>query len=257
MALGLTEAAMAPSQKNGPVTLSVDIGASHFKAGLLDPKGKMISTLVKRDTPRRCTPRCVETEIRKLAEALSGFDRVSIGFPGRVRDGLILSAPNLSERAWSGYPLARRLEKILKKPARILNDADMHGLAAIKGRGLELVVTLGTGLGTSLFENGRLLPHLELGLAFGSVKKRGEDCDEFLGNRARKRIGSRRWNRRLRKAVKILFAITHYDRIYFGGGNAKRIKFRLEPDMCVIPNRDGILGGIALWKNDEARRTLR
>ena len=168
--------------------------------------GKIVERVRKR-TPYPCPPPVLIRALDKLTFELPAWDRVSVAFPGVVRRGRVLTAPNLSTRrgpgtpispklrdAWAGFPLAAELETRLEKPVRLSNDADMHGLAVIVGEGLELVITLGTGLGTALFYNGAPTPHLELAL----VPYEGEGTfQDLLGNQARRRIGNKQWSKRV------------------------------------------------------------
>src|SRR5439155_8546731 len=125
----------------------------------------------------------------ELVEPLPEFDRVSVGFPGVVRDGVIRTAVNLDPRTFPGFNLAAVLEDRLGKPARVINDADMQGYGAIRGEGLELVITLGTGMGSALFSNGKLAPHLELA---HHPFHRGRSYEHELGERARRRFSKRK-----------------------------------------------------------------
>lgn len=102
---------------------------------------------------------------------------------------------------WIGVNLVRRLETLTGRPARVANDADVQGMAVIEGRGVELVITLGTGTGSALFIDGRLVPNLELGQ---HPFRAGRTYQQLLGDRARKRIGKTLWNNRLRPAVEML-----------------------------------------------------
>ncbi|MBI3456779.1 MAG: ROK family protein [Candidatus Rokubacteria bacterium] len=226
-------------------TLAIDIGGTGLKASVLDEEGKMLVDRVRVETPVGSPPDGIVEALAKLVEPLPAFDRVSVGFPGVVRVGKVLTAPNLGHEDWKGFDLARALTKRLGKPARVCNDADMQGLAAIQGTGVELVITLGTGFGTALYLDGRLAPHLEL--AHHPFRK-GESYEEQLGNPARKRVGTTKWNKRIQKAIKNLRNLVHFDHLYIGGGNAKKITFTPDPDITIISNEAGIKGGIALWK---------
>ena len=179
-----------------------------------------------------------------LAEQLPPYDRISVGFPGYVEGGRIRTAPNLGTKYWRGFGLADAIAKHLRKPARVLNDADVQGLGVIDGRGLECVLTLGTGVGSALFDNGRLLPHLELGQhPIGNRKT----YDQYLGDAALKAIGRQLWNRRLRRVIDIVAILTNYDRLHLGGGNAAAIRFALPENVKIAANAGGITGGIKLW----------
>jgi polyphosphate glucokinase len=227
------------------MTLSIDIGGSGLKAAVLDPRGRMVSGRVRVKTPSPAPPRAVLPALDELVAQLPAFDRVSVGFPGVVRDGRILTAHNLGTDAWRGCRLADALARRWSKPVRVANDADVQGLGVVRGKGVEMVITLGTGLGSALFEHGRLLPHLEF--AHHPVAK-GKTYEQYLGNGAVKKIGRKRWNRRVERAVVLLRALVTFDRLYIGGGNARLIRFAPDRDVRIVSNRAGILGGIALWR---------
>jgi polyphosphate glucokinase len=126
----------------------------------------------------------------------------------------------------------------------------MQGFAAISGNGVEMVITLGTGFGSALFLDGELAPHLEIAhLPF----RHGEDYDQQIGNEARKKIGKKRWNRRVQRAIKTLRILTNFDRLYIGGGNADKLAFELEPDVQIISNEFGVRGGAWLWRKHVVR----
>lgn len=227
-------------------TLAIDIGGSHLKASILDDTGAMLAEPVRIDTPVGRPPEEIVDALVALVEPLAPFDRVSIGFPGVVRQGRVLTAPNLGHDGWAGFELARIMGERLGGEVRLLNDADMQGLAVIAGKGVEVVVTLGTGFGTAIFVDGRLGCHLEL--AHHPFRK-GETYDEQLGNAARKRIGNKKWNKRVRRAIRNLRTLTSFDHLYLGGGNARKVMLELPPDVTIVPNTAGIAGGIALWRD--------
>lgn len=227
-----------------PFTLAIDVGGSHIKASVLDRDGAIIAAPVRLRTPQPATPQALLRAIHSLARTLPRFNRVSVGFPGYVRRGRIHTAPNLGTERWAGFQLDRALTRRLRKPARVLNDADVQGLGAIEGHGLECVLTLGTGVGSSLFQDGRLLPHLELGQ---HPLLKGKTYDQYLGNAAADKKGVHTWNRRLRKTISIVRTLVNFDRLYLGGGNTRLIDFDLPRDVKVTPNADGMIGGIHLW----------
>lgn len=239
----------------GPLTLAIDVGASGTKAVVLDEAGAMVHERVRVKTPRRVTPEQLIEVITILVQPLPAYDRVSVGFPGVVRDGKILTAANLGRESWRGFDLASALAERLDKPVRVMNDADVQGLGAIAGRGVEMIITLGTGFGCGLYQDGRLAPHLELG---HHPFRRGQTYEEQLGQRALKKVGKKRWNRRLRRAVATLRELVNFDRLYIGGGNARLIDFEPDPDVTIVANRAGLLGGIALWRDEapDTRRSL-
>ena len=123
----------------------------------------------------------------------------------------------------------------------------MQGLGVIRGDGLEMVITLGTGFGTALFLDGSLLPHLEV--AHHPVSK-SRTYDEYIGDRALEEVGLERWNKRLQKVIGILKTVFNYDHLYIGGGNSKKISFTIEDSITLVSNLDGIKGGAKVWQRE-------
>ncbi len=228
-------------------TLAIDIGGTGLKAMVLDPSGTPLTTKLRVDTPRPATPRAVLTALIRLVAQLQGFDRVSVGFPGVVFKGVIKTAPNL-HRSWTGVPLAEKLGRLLRKPTRVLNDAGVQGFGVIEGKGLEMVLTLGTGLGCALFYEGTYIPNLEL--AHHPFRK-DKTYEEYLGDAALRRDGKKKWNHHLARAIEQIDPVWNPDRIYLGGGNAKYVTVLFAPHVRVTSNVAGLLGGIALWEGRE------
>jgi polyphosphate glucokinase len=227
-------------------TLAIDVGGSGLKASVIDETGRLLTERVRVDTPVGSPPRDIVKALVDLVSPLGAFDRVSVGFPGVVRNGRVLTAPNLDNKGWKDFDLAGALGRALGKPVRVANDADVQGLAVVAGKGVEMVITLGTGFGTAFYLDGRLGPHLELS---HHPFRKGETYDEHLGNAARKRVGNRKWNKRVKKAIRTLRTLTAFDHLYIGGGNAKKIDFELDPDVTIVSNDAGIKGGVVLWRD--------
>ncbi|NJL20618.1 MAG: ROK family protein, partial [Leptolyngbyaceae cyanobacterium SM1_3_5] len=144
-------------------TLSIDIGGSGVKLLVLDEKGEPLTDRARVDTPQPPIPEKILAAIVELATTQKAFDRVSVGFPGVVRNGVIYTAANL-DPAWIEFDLASALAEQLGKPVRVANDADIQGLGAVSGKGVEMVLTLGTGLGSALFVEGKLVKSTDVGL---------------------------------------------------------------------------------------------
>jgi polyphosphate glucokinase len=224
-------------------TLAVDIGGSGVKVMVLDEEGSSLSERDRVPTPQPPLPEAILDVVVSLAEGKE-YDRISVGFPGVVRQGITKTAANLTPE-WIGFDLETALTKRLEKPTRVINDADMQGLGSVIGKGVELVITLGTGVGSALFLNGTLIPNLELG---HHPFRKGETYEEQLGREAMDRHGKKRWNERVEKAIALLQRVYNYDILYLGGGNAKLIALPLPANVQTVPNVAGLLGGIALWK---------
>lgn len=226
-----------------PLTLAVDIGGTGIKARTLDTSGSPVNERARIATPRNATPKKVIAIIRKLAKQQGPFDRVSIGFPGVTKGGVIYSAPNLG-KGWKGFDLESAVKKKLDCGVRIANDADVQGLGAVSGNGLELVITLGTGFGSVLFVDGHRI-HLELA---HHPFHRGKTYEHELGRAALDKRGKKKWNKMLTEALDDLSHAFNYDRLYIGGGNTRYIKIDLPPKVKIVSNEDGLLGGIRLWE---------
>jgi polyphosphate glucokinase len=236
-----------PTSRKGPRTLAIDIGGTGLKASVLDDAGEMVAERVRIATPYPCTPEILLRAIVDLTAPLPVFDRVSIGFPGVVRDGRTVTAPHFDTDAWRDYPLEEAISHRFGKPARLLNDAEVQGLGIIAGRGLEVVLTLGTGIGSAVFINGMLAPHLEL--AQHPIRK-GKTYNDYAGNEARLSRGLKKWNRRVLKMIAIVYSLLHYDVLYLGGGNAANIDVDLPDNVRIASNDAGITGGIHLWDDN-------
>ena len=236
----------APPETN---ILAIDIGGTGLKAAILNADGEMLSERVRVKTPHPCLPDKLLELLTELVKPLSPYACVSVGFPGVVRHGKIITAPNLGTDVLKGLDLGGELERRLGKPVRVVNDADMQGLGAIEGDGVEMVITLGTGFGSALFVDGRLGPHLELS---HSPFRKGETYDQQLGVKTLKKIGKKKWNSRVQKAIANMRVLTNFDKLYIGGGNAKEIKFDLPPDVKIVSNEFGVRGGAWLWKQRDA-----
>ncbi|MEW6213490.1 MAG: ROK family protein [Acidobacteriota bacterium] len=228
--------------------LAIDIGGTGLKAAILSYEGEMLTDRVRIKTPHPLTPDLLVEKLVELVQPLADYGFVSVGFPGVVRHGKIITAPNLGTEVLRGFDLAAALAEKLSKPVRVVNDADMQGLGAITGKGIEMVITLGTGFGSALFMDGDLAPHLELAhMPF----RKGETFDQQLGDKARKKAGKKAWSRRVKTALDALRTLTNFDHLYIGGGNADKLNFEFPPDITTVPNECGVRGGAWLWRKRE------
>ena len=248
---------MAARKRNANVSsatkiLAIDVGGTGLKAAIIDTKGRFLSKRLRAKTPHHCKPAKMVSLLVDLVAPLKGYDHVSIGFPGYVRDGKVFTAPNLGTKAWAGFHLAQALERKLGKPTRLNNDADVQGLAVISGKGLELVCTLGTGFGTAWFRDGELLPHMEL--AHMPIHRKS-DFDGYIGDGERKKIGNKEWNKRMKALIPVLATVMNYDHLYLGGGNSQRITFKLPRNVTLVSNDAGMEGGAFVWHPKGPRKT--
>lgn len=245
----------------GLLTLSVDCGGGGIKASVLDGSGALHAPATRTPTPYPLPPERLVTLIARLAAALPPAGRVTVGMPGMIRHGVVVATPHYVTRAgprtkvlpdllaaWSGFDMQAAIAAHLGLPALVLNDAEVHGAGVVGGEGLEIVITLGTGLGNAMFDDGVLLPHLELSQA---PVRWGLTFDGYIGEHERRRLGDVHWSRRVRHVIEALEPVILWDRLYLGGGNGRRVVPRvlggLGDSVVVVPNAAGIAGGVRAW----------
>lgn len=234
------------THNTSPRTLSIDVGGSGIKGFVLDGRGKPVNKRIRIKTPRPASPSAVLDTIAEVAKQQPEYDRVSVGFPGVVQFGTVMTAPNL-DGDWSEVALAEEVERVTGRPCRAANDADVQGYGVIRGKGVEMVLTLGTGMGSAVFTNGHLVPNLELG---HHPFMEGKTYEDMLGKAALKAAGLTSWSGRVALAVEQVLSIWNPHRLYLGGGNAKKLTIDLPKNVRIVPNVAGILGGIRLWEDE-------
>ncbi|WP_223147808.1 MULTISPECIES: ROK family protein [unclassified Actinotalea] len=252
---------MTTSSAPGPRTLAVDCGGGGIKVSVLDAAGTMHVPPVRVPTPYPLPPERLVSTVVELAASLPPADRTTVGMPGMIRHGVVIATPHYVTTAgprtrvdpdlvaaWAGVDMESALRRALGHPVLVLNDAEVHGAGVVSGSGLELVLTLGTGLGSALFDGGALAPHLELSHA---PVRRGTTYDAYLGEHERRRLGDGPWSRRVRRAIEGLRPVVLWDRLYLGGGNGRLVRpavlAALGDDVVVVPNSAGIVGGVRAW----------
>ncbi|WIY84095.1 ROK family protein [Propionimicrobium sp. PCR01-08-3] len=241
-------------------TLTVDCGGTGLKASVLDAAGTMKAPVIRIPTPYPLPPERLIDCFRELAAQLPRADRITVGMPGMLRHGVVISTPHyITDRgprsrvlpqlvaAWEGLDFQGAVADELQIPAKVLNDAEVHGAGVITGSGIEVVLTLGTGLGSAHFDGGRLAPHLEL--SRGPIRM--STYDEYIGEPERRRLGNAMWSRRVRRVVDSLRPVFVWDRVYLGGGNSRCVTpsalIALGDDVVIVPNAAGIAGGVRAW----------
>ena len=243
------------------MTLSIDCGGLGLKASVLDSAGTLHAQPISIPTPYPLSPQRLIEAFTELSSALPKFDRVTVGMPGMIRHGVVVYTPHYInargprtkiepelQAAWRGFDMQTAVSEHFGKPALVLNDAEVHGAGLVIGSGLEVVFTLGTGLGFSVFDGGKLAPHFELSHA---PVRRSTSYDTWIGEHERRRLGDLFWSRRIRAMVEDLRPVFWWDRLYIGGGNSRRIRSevleQLGDDVVIVSNTAGILGGVRAW----------
>jgi predicted NBD/HSP70 family sugar kinase len=217
--------------------LVIDVGGTHVKLKLQG-----------RDEVRKCPsgPELTPSKMIELVRSTAAdwkYNRVSIGYPGVVVDGVIRMEPVNLAKGWIGFDFA----SALGCPVKILNDAAMQALGSYEG-GRMLFLGLGTGLGTALIYNDLLLP-MELGhLPY----KKGLSYEDYVGQAGLKRLGRRKWKNVVFDVVARLHAVFLPDYVVLGGGNVKKLD-ELPPACRMGDNKNAFLGGLRLWNANAAK----
>ena len=229
-------------------TLTIDIGGTGIKLLPIDSDGNSLADRHRELTPKPSTPDAVLAVIATMVDAQDRFDRVSVGFPGVVKNGVVQTAPNLGTEFWRDFDLQAAITALTDRPARVLNDAELQGYGVINGHGVEIVLTLGTGLGTALYTSGHLVPNLELGHHY---LRDGDTYEELVGDAELERIGKKKWRARVDLVIETLAHIFNYDLLYIGGGNARKLKGPFADNVRLFKNVEGLAGGTRLWRDDQ------
>ncbi|MBJ2329536.1 ROK family protein [Schaalia cardiffensis] len=244
------------------MTLAIDCGGGGIKTSVLDSHGTMIAPPLRTPTPYPLPPALLVQTAVDLAEQLPRADRVTMGMPGMIRHGVVVATPHYITRSgprskilpelveeWRFFDMGRALGRALELPTKVLNDAEVAGAGVVTGTGLEMIITLGTGLGNAVFDGGVLAPHIEVSQGF---VRWGLTYDDYIGEHERLRLGDTHWSRRVRRIVDGLRPMYLWDRLYLGGGNSKRItaghRAKLGEDVIIVPNDAGIIGGVRAWE---------
>jgi len=225
--------------------LCIDIGGSHIKATIINYQGEFLQNYEREKTPSPPSPENLLKLILEIASRFPDYDKVTAGFPGFVKKGVVKTAPKLGNDAWKDYDLKNEIQTHLQKPTLVINDADLQGLSIAEGKGVEMLITLGTGFGSAIMSEGILTPHLEM--SQHPITK-NKNYNDYLGQAALDKVGKKKWNKRLKRVIGILSVVFNYDHLYISGGNAKLIDFEIDDNITIANNREGIKGGMVLWK---------
>ncbi|MBK8701553.1 MAG: ROK family protein [Saprospiraceae bacterium] len=234
--------------------LGIDVGATGIKGAIVNPKtGALITERIKIKTPKPATPDAILAVIRELKRKLKFTgDKIGIGFPSVVKNGTVLSAANI-DKSWINYPIVEKYSKALRKEVYVINDADAAGLAEMKfgkgkkKKGLVIFLTLGTGIGSAPFKDGKLLANTE----FGHLKYKESVAEKYASNSARelKKQSWKVWAGELNTYLKMIDFYLSPDLFIIGGGVSKdfisykryiTLKTPVEP--ASLQNAAGVIG---------------
>jgi len=239
--------------------LGIDIGGSGIKGAIVNTKtGELISERHRIPTPQPPTPEAVAEVIKEITGHFKWEGPVGIGYPGVIQHGVARTAHNV-DKSWIDRDLNKLFSEVTGCTVHVVNDADAAGMAEMKfgegkgHKGVVMLVTVGTGLGTVMFTNGKLIPNLEL----GHIILNGDDAELYASDAARKdnELDWESWAKRFDEYLKRLESLVWPDKIIIGGGVSKkmdRINDHLTTRAEVVPakllNEAGIIGAALVSK---------
>ncbi|MEM6800890.1 MAG: ROK family protein [Bacteroidota bacterium] len=240
--------------------LGIDVGGSGIKGNIVDlDTGKVLSERHRIETPKPATPKAVAKTVGKLVKHFDWKGPIGCGFPAAMQNGIAMTASNI-DKSWIGANAEKLFSEETSCPVKIVNDADAAGLAeaifgAGKGKaGVTMLLTVGTGIGSAIINDGNLVPNTEL----GHLLFKGDIAEKYCSDAARKRddLNWEQWGKRFNKYLHHINRLFYPDRIIIGGGASKRFaKFAEELDVSVkvIPatllNNAGIIGAALAAKD--------
>ena len=274
---------MATEMRPGDLAIGIDFGGSGIKGAVVDVRtGQFVGDRIRVPTPQPSIPREVVTVmdglVRRLLEPLTAGEKaplsaadaatmpVGVGIPAATRGGTVLTAANI-DSGWIGFPAEREMALAMGRTVAIGNDADVAGLAELRfgsgrrQRGTIIVLTIGTGMGSALFADGRLLPNTEL----GHLELRGRDAEERVAESARDRLslGWREWASGFNDYLHMLERLFWPDLFILGGGASKRsdnymqyLTVKTPVVIATLKNNAGIVGGALIAHERRSREAV-
>ena len=244
--------------------LGIDIGGTGIKGALVDTEtGAMLTDRLRILTPQPATPKAVIKTVKKIVKYFEYAGPIGVGIPSVVIDGVVKSAANIDD-GWIDYSGQKALAEAIGGPVTLLNDADVAAIAEMRfgaghnHPGVVMVFTLGTGIGSAMFVNGRLVPNLELGHIF--MRRHKKDAEDYASDRIRKEkeLDWQQWGARLNEYFQYIEVLFSPQLIIIGGGVSKKhqkflkyIHTRTEIVPAQLLNQAGIVGA-ALAANPNA-----
>lgn len=232
-------------------SLGIDIGGSGIKGAVVDIRtGKLVGARVRHQTPDHSTPDEVATVVARIVKHFAWKGPVGCGMPGPIIGGRVLTANNI-DKSWLGVVAHSVLTKAVGHPVRVINDADAAGLAEMqfgagrRAKGVVVLITLGTGIGSALFVDGVLVPNTE----FGQIEVDGVNAERIASARIRKKknMSWKKWSKHVQEYLDMLESLLWPDLIIIGGGvsrKAKKFLPRIRTRARLVPARLGNEAGI-------------
>jgi polyphosphate glucokinase len=241
------------------IALGIDIGGSGIKGALVDTeKGEMVTERLRIPTPQPSKPPAVMAVLKEIVDHFDYHGPIGVGLPGIVINGTVYSSANI-DNDWLGFPGQQAMAEATGCSVTLVNDADVAGVAEMrfgagKGQsGTVMIFTLGTGIGSAVFVNGRLVPNTELGHVY--LRGQKKDAESYAAERIRdeKNLSWKRWGKRLNIYFQHIEFLFSPELIIIGGGISKQheeflpyIQTRARMVPAELRNEAGIVGAAVL-----------
>lgn len=233
--------------------LGVDIGGSGIKGAVVNTvTGELLQERFRLETPIPATPQAVASTVKQLVQHFEWKSKIGVGFPAVIRKGIAKTAANV-DASWVNIDVDKLISETTGCETNVINDADAAGIAEMKfgigknKKGVVLMITVGTGIGSALFYDGKLIPNTE----YGHLFYKGEVAEKFCSDSARKKIDLKwdEWAKRFNLFLKHLERTISPDLIIIGGGVAKKqekyfhlLSLDTEIKIATLENNAGIVG---------------
>lgn len=246
--------------------LGIDVGASGTKGAIIDiSNGKLLTERLRLPTPKSGKPNDMAETFAELVKLLEWKGPIGCGFPAIVKDGVAFSAANI-HKDWIGTNISKLFSKATKQDVYVLNDADAAGLAEVSfgdpkaSKGVTLVITIGSGLGSALFVDGRLVPNTEFGHLYLKGQKKVAEAYASSGARKREDLEYDEWGKRLNEFLLHTDRLLSPNHIILGGGISRKFnqfKDQLTSPTPILPavfeNRAGAIGAAMFAKQQVSK----
>lgn len=207
--------------------LGIDVGGSGIKGAVVNTStGEFIKDRLRIETPSPSKPDAIQKAVAEMVKQFEWQDKIGVGFPSVVKNGICYSAANI-HKSWIGANIEELLAEASGCKVKAINDADAAGIAEMRfgaGKGIDkgvvLILTLGTGIGSAIFVDGHLMPNVE----FGHLEMKGKDAEKRASAEVRqqKKLSWKDWGKRLNEYLKMVDSLINPDLIILGGGVSSR-----------------------------------
>jgi len=240
--------------------LGIDIGGTGIKGAIVNTKkGILLTERYRVLTPNPATPEAISKIIYDFTKHFQWEGPIGCGFPSVVQKNIVKTATNI-DKSWVNINLSELISSVTKCKTKVINDADAAGIAEMKfgsgkgNKGVVLIITVGTGIGTAIFVNGKLVPNIEL----GQIILNKEIAEKYISGKIKKdqNLSWKKWAFRFNEYIEYIEKLIYPDMIIIGGGLSKKsdnfieyISANAKVEIAKLKNNAGIIGAALFAEN--------